>query len=94
MAPSGTWPAPRFDSANTGWNPDGAGLRDGTTYWRLNAGGAAAVADGTLYNVSSRDRETTALTARDPATASVHTSSDLVGYGSTSRLSSAMGTCS
>lgn len=81
LKPSGAWPALRFDAGNTGWNPDGIGLRDGTTYWRLNAGGPASVSGGTLYNIASRDRETRVVTYRDPATASTKTSSNLVDYG-------------
>lgn len=81
LRPTGTWPAPRFDSGNTGWNPDGEGLRDGTTYWRLNAGGPASVAGGTLFNTFGRNRETTALTYRDPKTARVEKRMDLVQYG-------------
>lgn len=75
----GSWPSYRFDAGNTGANPGGAGLRDGTPYWELDAGRGAAVADGTLYNVfSNRDK---LLTFRDPATAAVETSSSLVQYG-------------
>lgn len=80
LNPRGTWSARRFDAGNTGWNPDGKGLREGTTYWRLNAGGPASVAQGTLYNTFSRNRDTTALTYRDPKTARVETSTDLVQY--------------
>lgn len=75
----GSWPSYRFDAGNTGANPGGAGLRDGTPYWELDAGRGATVADGTLYNVfSNRDK---LLTFRDPATAAVETSSSLVQYG-------------
>lgn len=81
LDPSGSWPASRFDSGNTGWNPDGTGLRDGTTYWRLDAGGSASVARGTLYNTADGDDETDVLTFRDPTTGRVETSSDLVPYG-------------
>lgn len=81
LSPSGFWPSFRYDAGNTGSNPDGEGLRDGTTSWRLNAGRAATVANGTLYNVFSRDTEPSELTLRDPATASVETSQSLVGYG-------------
>jgi outer membrane protein assembly factor BamB len=80
LTPRGSWP-PRFDAQNTGWNPDGTGLHDGTTAWRLNAGGPASVAGGTLYNTAGRNRTPTALTYRDPATARVTTRRDLVEYG-------------
>lgn len=78
---TGEWPSYRFDARNTGANSDGTGVRNGTEYWRLNAGGPATIADGTLYNIASRDRETKTLTYRDPATASIKTSSNLVEYG-------------
>ena len=81
LEPTGEWPSYRFDAGNTGANPDGTGVRNGTEYWRLNAGGPASVADGALYNIASRDRETRTLTYRDPATASIKTSSNLVEYG-------------
>lgn len=80
LDPDGSWPSFRFDAANTGANPDGVGLRDGTTDWRLDAGGSATVADGTLYNVGDRDRSVARLTIRDPATAAVETGTDLVSY--------------
>ena len=78
LDPRGRWPAPRFDAGHTGWNPGGEGLSDGTTYWRLNAGGPASVVRGRLFNTFSRNRETVALTYRDPKTASVARSMDLV----------------
>ena len=78
LNPRGRWPARRFDAGNTGWNPDGEGLRDGRTYWRLNAGGPASVARGTLFNTFGRNRESIALTYRDPKTASVEKRMDLV----------------
>lgn len=83
LSPGGEWPSFRFDAGNTGANPAGEGLRNGTDYWRLNAGGGATMADGTLYNIFSRGREQKELTVRDPATASVRTRAPLVGYGVT-----------
>lgn len=81
LEPTGSWPSFRFDAGNTGANPDGDGLRNGTEYWRLNAGRAATIAGGTLYNVFSRDQSPRKLTVRDPATAAVETEVDLVDYG-------------
>lgn len=81
LDPSGSWPAVRFDAGNTGWNPDGTGLRDGEPYWRLRPGGAASVANEYLYNTADLGEDTVSLACRDPATASVETASDLVSYG-------------
>jgi outer membrane protein assembly factor BamB len=81
LDPGGAWPAYRFDAGNTGANPDGEGLREGEAHWRLNAGGAATVADGRLYNVYDRDRATATLTVRDPATAATQSRTSLVEYG-------------
>lgn len=78
---SGSWPSRRFDAGNTGYNPDGSGVRDAEPYWRLAAGGPASVHDGTLYNVTGRDRDERALTYRDPATAEIRTENSLVPYG-------------
>lgn len=73
LDPDGEWPAFRFDSGNTGSNPDGNGLRDGTEYWRLDAGDAASVADGTLFNTRRGDDGVTSLAYRDPETAAAAT---------------------
>lgn len=81
LEPTGEWPSYRFDAGNTGANPDGSGLRDAETYWRLNAGRSATVADGTLYNTFGRDQDHRDLTFRDPATAAVETEAQLVNYG-------------
>ncbi|WP_188879363.1 outer membrane protein assembly factor BamB family protein [Halarchaeum nitratireducens] len=78
---TGAWPRPRFDAANTAANPDGTGLRDGEQYWRLDAGTAAVVADGTLYNTYRRDQDRADLTRRDPATMAVSSRTSLVDYG-------------
>ncbi|GAD51584.1 predicted cell surface protein/ lipoprotein [Halarchaeum acidiphilum MH1-52-1] len=81
LSPSGAWPRPRFDAANTGANPDGAGLRAGEQYWRLDAGGSASVTDAGLYNTSRRAQKYADLTRRDPATMAVESSTRLVQYG-------------
>lgn len=81
LDPSGAWPAVRFDAGNTGWNPDGAGLRDGESYWRLRPCGAASVANEYLYNTADLEEDTVSLAYRNPATAAVETASDLVSYG-------------
>lgn len=81
LEPSGSWPSFRFDAGNTGANPGGDGVRDGTEYWRLNAGGSATVADETLYNVFGREQPPRKLTFRDPDTAAVTAETDLVRYG-------------
>ncbi|WP_137287269.1 outer membrane protein assembly factor BamB family protein [Halorussus salinisoli] len=78
---SGEWPTYRFDARNTGYNPDGDGLRDGEQYWRLRAGGPASVSDDALFNVSGYERDEGALTRRDPGTLSVRSATGLVGYG-------------
>lgn len=79
----GAWPQQGFDARNTGYNPDASGLRTAEEYWRLDAGGTPTVADGSLYNVFSHDVLTKRLTKRDPATATVQTTTDLVEYGVT-----------
>ncbi len=84
LSPAGEWPSYRFDAGNTGANPAGTGLRNGTEYWRLNAGGPASVANGRLSNVFSRDQSPKQLTIRDPATAAIDRQTPLVGYGVTS----------
>lgn len=71
---SGAWPSPRYDAGNTGANPEGVGVKNGTTYWQLEAGESATFADDTLYNTTSD-----ALTYRDPATAEVETHINLDG---------------
>ncbi|WP_248895722.1 PQQ-binding-like beta-propeller repeat protein [Haloplanus halobius] len=81
LDPDGEWPSYRFDAANTGANLDGSGVRDGEQYWRLDAGGAATVSNGTLYNTRSRGEGATKLTYRDPTTAAVTTRRSLVEYG-------------
>lgn len=78
---AGEWPSYRFDHGNTGANPDGDGVRDGEEYWRLDAGGPATVANGTLYNTRARGDGPKTLTYRDPATAAVTTRRSLVEYG-------------
>lgn len=81
LDPGGSWPSYRFDAGNTGYNPDGTGLRDAEEYWRLDAGSSATVSDGALYNVHSRGRETRVLTVRSPRTAAVEAEIPLVEYG-------------
>lgn len=81
LSPDGRWPTSRFDARNTGGVPTGAGLRDGEVYWRLNAGGGGAVADGRLVNVHSRGRDRATVTYRTPATAAVEQRVPLVEYG-------------
>ncbi|WP_211311963.1 PQQ-binding-like beta-propeller repeat protein [Halarchaeum salinum] len=81
LSPAGVWPQPRFDAANTATNPDGAGLRDGEQYWRLDAGYTPVVDGGTLYNTYRRDQDHTDLTRRDPATMAVSSRTSLVQYG-------------
>ncbi|GGM67558.1 outer membrane protein assembly factor BamB [Halarchaeum rubridurum] len=81
LAPAGTWPQPRFDAANAAANPDSAGLRDGEQYWRLDAGNAVVLADGTLYNTYRREQAHTDLTRREPATMAVSSRTSLVQYG-------------
>ncbi len=81
LDPVGDWPTLGFDAANTGYAPDGSGLRDAERHWRLDAGGPASVADGALYNVHDRDAEYAALTRRDPGTAEVTSATRLVQYG-------------
>lgn len=81
LDPGGAWPAYRFDGGNTGANPDGEGVREGESYWRLDAGGAATVAGGRLYNVYDRGRGAAVLTVRDPATATARARASLVEYG-------------
>ena len=81
LDPSGSWPALHFDAGNTSFNPDGSGLRHAEPYWRLAAGGPATVDDGSLYNVTGRDRDEKALTFRDPATAEIREEQPLVPYG-------------
>lgn len=80
LEPSGTWPQFRFDMGNTGANPDGVGVRDGESYWRLRPSGPASVDADALYNVTARDGKR-GLSRRRPTTfeATAHTS--LVGYG-------------
>lgn len=68
LDPSGEWPFPRYDAGNTGSNPDGRGLRDGTQYWRFDEGEAPVFANGTLYNTSDGS-----VLYRDPATAVIET---------------------
>lgn len=81
LDPTGSWPSFRYDAGNTGANLDGTGLRDGKVYWRLDAGRAASVADGSLYNVFGRDQQFDELTLRDAATAAVEHRTKLVQYG-------------
>lgn len=81
LSPAGEWPTYRFDAANTGYNPDGTGVRDARRYWRLRPAGTPSVSDGVLFNLSAYDRDATALARRDPATAEVRSATELVGYG-------------
>ncbi len=83
LSPSGQWPTYRFDAANTGYNPSGAGLRNADHYWRLQPVGPASVADGTLFTLSG-ESEYTSLTRRDPATIEIETQTRLVQYGTNS----------
>lgn len=81
LDPSGAWPTYRFDAANTGFAPEGRGLRDAEPHWRLNAGGPASVAAGTLFNLHGLGRDYVSLARRDPATAEVRSATRLVQYG-------------
>lgn len=80
LDPSGVWPQYRFDTGNTGANPDGVGVRDGDSYWRLRPSGPASVDSDALYNVSSRDG-TRGLSRRRPTTFEPTVHTPLVGYG-------------
>jgi outer membrane protein assembly factor BamB len=80
LDPAGSWPQYRFDAGNTGYDPDGTGLRDATRYWALDAGGTPSVAAGTMYNLHARE-EPAALTRRAPSTAAVRSRTPLVDYG-------------
>lgn len=51
LAPTGSWPVYRYNSGNTGYNPNGEGLRDADLYWKLDAGSVATIADDALYNL-------------------------------------------
>jgi len=71
LDPSGEWASDRFDAGNTGANPAGTGVQNGATYWRLDAGGSAAFANGLLYNQTNRG-----IAYRDPTTAAMDTRSE------------------
>lgn len=80
LQPAGSWPSFRYDAGNTGANTTGNGVRNATEYWRLNAGEAATVANGKVYNTFTRNQARSELTIRSPATAAVETNADLVEY--------------
>jgi outer membrane protein assembly factor BamB len=84
LNPNGSWPQYRFDAGNTGYAPDTAGLRDATGHWALDAGHAPSVAEGTLFNVRTREDPAT-FDRRDPATAELRSRTDLVSYAVNSR---------
>lgn len=73
----GAWPSYRYDAGNTGANPAGVGVKNGTPYWQLDAGGPATLTNNTLYNTTEK-----AVTYRDPATAAVETRTRSEYYGS------------
>ena len=79
LNPNGSWPQYRFDAGNTGYAPDTAGLRDATGHWALDAGHAPSVAEGTLFNVRTREDPAT-FDRRDPATAELRSRTELVSY--------------
>lgn len=81
LSPSGEWPAYRFDARNTGYNPDGAGLRDAEPYWRLRPAGTPSVSDDAMFNLTGYGPDSSGLTHRNPATAEVRTATELVSYG-------------
>lgn len=83
LSPDGSWPQYGFDAANTGYDPETAGITDVEAYWRLDGGETPVVADGSLFNVYQRDVQTKRLTRRDATTAAVTASTDLVEYGVT-----------
>ncbi len=80
LDPNGVWPTFRFDAANSGYNPEGTGLKQGEQYWRLAPTGAATLTDETLFAVTNGEDYRT-LTRRDPATAEVRSRTRLVDYG-------------
>lgn len=80
LEPSGTWPQFRYDGGNTGANPDGEGVRDGDSYWRLRPSGPASIDANALYNVTTRDG-TRGLARRRPTTFESTAHTPLVGYG-------------
>ena len=75
------WPAFRFDAANTGYNPDGTGLREAEQYWRLAPTSSASLNAETLFSVSSGDEDSKSFTRRDPATNDIRSRTQLVQYG-------------
>ncbi|WP_435360311.1 PQQ-binding-like beta-propeller repeat protein [Haloarchaeobius sp. DFWS5] len=81
VSASGSWPQLGFDAGNTGYSPNGTGLREAEETWVLDAGGTAAMADGTLYNLDMVGDDTTGLVGRDPSTAETRTETPLVPYG-------------
>lgn len=56
---AGEWPTYRFDSRNSGYNPDSGGVRDVETDWTRDIRGTPSLADGEMYiNGSRRDPKT------------------------------------
>ncbi|UTF55945.1 PQQ-binding-like beta-propeller repeat protein [Natronosalvus rutilus] len=56
---AGEWPTYRFDSQNSGYNPDSDGIRDVEHDWTHDIRGTPGLADGEMYlNGSRRDPET------------------------------------
>jgi len=80
LDPQGVWPTFRFNAANTGYNPEAAGLKQGKQYWRLAPTSAASLTDEALYTVTSGN-EYRAFTRRDPATNEIRSQTRLVDYG-------------
>lgn len=81
LSPSGEWPEYRFDAGNTGYDPEGSGVRDAEPYWRLRPAGTPSVSEGTMYNQATHGPDSAGLARRDPATAEVRSTTELVEYG-------------